>query len=161
MIYTGHIPRSHGVFRLVGYDHGARVYDSGPLHNLVVNTGKTLILDRLFGLPGAGVPPAVNSTGIGTDNTAAAATQTKLNPVVTGSTYLSGFDNGFPTIAGLVVNTQTTVGTGNGNFTIWEVALFNGTTNGTSIMLDRVVLGSSFTKTSAITLVITCAFTQL
>lgn len=154
-----HIPRFHGVFRLIGYDHGFTVYDSGPIHNLVVNTGKTLILQRLFGLPAGNVPAAIAGVGIGTDSTAPAVGQTKLNPVVAGSVYIQAPDAG-TSISGLTCNIQATIGTGNGNFTIAEAGLLNGTINGTSILLDRVAISPAFTKSSSITLVVSCAFTQ-
>lgn len=137
--------------------YGALSFDSGFERNLTVTAGKDLILDRLFGF---GSPPgAVNSVGVGTDSTAAAAGQTKLNPTVTGSVFLQAADGGASRTAE-VASIQATIATGNGNFAIAEGGLFNGTTNGTSLMLCRIVYGSPFTKSSSVTLVASWTYTQ-
>lgn len=135
---------------------GEEVYDSGPIQNLTVTAGKNIILDRLFG--NSGPPGAVNSQGIGTDSTAASAGQTQLNPSVSGSVYLQAFDSAIR--SSQTVTCTTTIATGNGNFTINEAGMFNGTTNGTSIMLNRLIIGSPPTKTSAMSLVYVGTYLQ-
>jgi hypothetical protein len=136
--------------------YGALVHDTGICRNLTVTVGKNKILDRLFGLSSA---TAITSLGVGTDSTAAAVGQTQLNPTVSGSVYLQAFDAGTSRSAE-TVSAQATIGTANGNFTIAEGAMFDGTTNGTSIMLNRVVYGTSFTKSSSVSLVASWQYTQ-
>ena len=125
--------------------------------NLVVTNGKTLLLDRLFAL---GTPPTqVNSMGVGTDSTAAAVAQTQLNPSVSGTVLVQAFDS-LPTRSGLVVTAITTYATGTANFSWNELGLFNGTTNGTSIMFNRIAPIGPFTKTSAVSIAVTVTVTQ-
>lgn len=132
------------------------VYEQAPIHNLIVTSGKDLVLDRLFGL--SGPPAAISSVGVGTDNTAAALGQTKLNPTVTGSVLIQTADAGTSRTAETVTITST-FGTGVANFTWAEAGLFNGNVNGTSLMFNRVVIGP-FTKTSAVTIVYTTTILQ-
>jgi hypothetical protein len=135
---------------------GVLVHDSGFQNNLTVTNGKNKILDRLFGLSAA---TAITSVGIGTDSTATAAAQAQLNPSVAGSVYLQAADAG-ASRAGQVVSIQATIATGNGNFAIAEGALFDGTTNGTSAMLCRLVYASPFTKSSSVSLVAQWSYQQ-
>lgn len=123
----------------------------------IVTNGKTLILDMLFGLASA---TKVTAMGVGTDSTAFAVGQTQLNPSVSGSVLLQVFDGGFPTIAAQVVTCQCTYATGSANFTWNEIGLFNGTTNGTSVMLDRIAPIGPFTKSSAVSIVAVVTITQ-
>lgn len=122
----------------------------------IVTNGKNLILDMTFGLNSQ---TKINSMGVGTDSTAFSATQTQLNPSVAGSVSLQALDGGSPTRSAQVVTCQATFATGSANFTWNEIGLFNGTTNGTSTMLDRLVIGP-FTKTSAVSIVAVITVTQ-
>lgn len=131
------------------------MYESPKLHNLVVNGGKNLALDRLFGLSSA---VAITSVGVGTDSTAAALTQTQLNPTVSGSVLLQTADAGTARSSQTVTITST-FGTGVANFAWNELALFNGNTNGTSTMFNRVTVGP-FTKTSSVSIVVTVSVSQ-
>lgn len=124
--------------------------------NLITTTGKGAYLDRLAGLASVA---AFTSLGVGTDSTAAAVTDTKLNPVVTGSAYLQAADATFPSRSGTVLTIQTTFGTAVANFTWNEAGYFNGTTNGTSVIFNRVIVGP-FTKTSATSIAYTSTITQ-
>lgn len=142
---------------LRGETPGRLVKDTGWMKNLMVTTGKNLYLDRLFGF--SGPPAAISALGIGTDSTAVAAGQTQLNPSVSGTVFLQALDGG-ASRSGLVVSYQMTIATGNGNFAIAEGAAFNGTTNGTSIMLNRLLVSPITTKTSAQTLIYACTLTQ-
>jgi len=163
------VPRLIGAHRLYFYEDydpiralrgevpGRLVKDTGWLKNLMVNNGKNLLLDRLFGF--SGPPGAISALGIGTDTTAVSATQTQLNPSVSGSVYLQALDGG-ASRSGQVASYQMTVATGNGNFAIGEGAAFNGTTNGTSTMLNRLLISPVTTKTSAQTLIYACTLTQ-
>jgi hypothetical protein len=126
--------------------------------NLVVTTGKDLVLDRLYSL---GAPPGkLSATGVGTDVTAPAVNQTQLNPVVAGSVFIKLYD-ALPTRAAEVVTSVTTFAAGEANFTWAEAGLFNGTVNGTSIMFDRLLIVPTFPKTALITATITFSITQL
>ena len=131
------------------------VYESPKIHNLVVNNGKNLALDRLFGLSSA---VAITSVGVGTDLTAAVVGQTQLNPTVSGSVLIQTADAG-TSRALQVVTITSTFGTAVANFSWNELGLFNGNTNGTSTMFNRVVIGS-FNKTSAVSIVITVSVSQ-
>lgn len=131
------------------------VYESPKVKNLIVNNGKNLALDRLFGLSAA---VAITSVGVGTDSTAASVTQTQLNPTVTGSVLLQTADAGTAR-ASQTVTIASTFGTGVANFTWNEAGLFNGNTNGTSTMFNRTVIGP-FTKTSSVSIVYQVQITQ-
>jgi hypothetical protein len=124
--------------------------------NLIVTNGKNLLLDRLFGL--SGPPTAITSVGVGTDSTAAAVGQTQLNPSVAGSVLIQTADAGTARSA-QTVTIQSTFGTGVANFSWNECGLFNGNTNGTSTMFNRIVIGP-FTKSSAVSIVIQIQITQ-
>lgn len=124
--------------------------------NLITTVGKGGYLDRLAGLASVA---AFTSLGVGTDSTAASAADTKLNPSVAGSAYLQAADATFPSRSGTVLTIQTTFGTAVANF-IWnEAGYFNGTTNGTSVIFNRVIIGP-FTKSSATSIAYTSTITQ-
>lgn len=124
-------------------------------HNLIVTTGKDKLMRQLFGLTTA----PLNTTGVGTDSTAAAVTQTKLNPSVAGSVSLVAFDSGYPTYASPTITVQTTYGTAVANFSWNEVGLFDGTTNGTSILFDRATFGP-FAKSSSVSIIVVGQISQ-
>ncbi len=131
------------------------VYKSPVIENMIVNVGKNLTLDRLFGLASA---VAITSIGVGTDSTAAALGQIQLNPVTAGSVLLQTADAG-TSRTNQVVTIQSTFGTGVANFTWNEAGLFNGNTNGTSVMFNRVIIGP-FAKTSSVSIVYVTTITQ-
>lgn len=125
--------------------------------NLVTTAGKGLLLDRLYAL---GTPPTqVNSMGVGTVATAAAIGDVQLNLGGGGSSYLQAFD-ALPTRSGLVVTSICTYAVGVANFQWQELAEFNGVTNGTSIMLNRIAPIGPFTKSAAVSIVVTVTLTQ-
>lgn len=124
--------------------------------NLVVTAGKNLILERLFGITGP--PAAVASIGVGTDSTAAVAGQTQLNPTVAGTVLIQSVDS-TPTRSSQTVTAIRTFTTAQANFQWNEVGAFNGNTNGTSTMLNRIVVGP-FTKSASVSIVVTLTFTQ-
>lgn len=123
--------------------------------NLVVTLGKQIILDRLFGLSSIA---ALSHMGVGTDSTAAAVGQTKLNPTVSGSTDFNAFDS-TATRSSQTVTCIATWATGDGNFSWNELGLANSATNDGTHLLNRIVIGP-FTKTSAVSIVVTCTITQ-
>jgi hypothetical protein len=144
----------------IKYDeHGRvlnRIVDSWTGENLIVTVGKNLVLDRLFALNGP--PTGITSVGVGTDSTAAAVGQTQLNPSVAGSVLIQTADAG-TSRTNQTVTIQSTFGTGVANFQWNECGLFNGNTNGTSTMFNRIIIGP-FTKTSAVSIVIQIQITQ-
>lgn len=124
--------------------------------NVVTTNGKGLLLDRLFTVAGFG--GAINSMGIGNSATGALAADTQLQgsaPVPT----LQALD-AVPTRAGLVVTCVSTFGTAVANQVWQELALFNGTTNGTSVMFNRIAPIGPFTKTASVSIVVTVTITQ-
>lgn len=148
------LPKLKGHWRLDVYegdtDHLLRTIEGD---NLVVTTGKQLLLDRLFAI--GGTPTQVNSMGVGATAAAAAVTDTQLGSTPT----IKAFDAG-TSRAGLVVTCIATFATGDANISWNELAMFNGTVNGTSIMFNRIAPIGPFTKTSAVSIVVTVTITQ-
>jgi hypothetical protein len=153
--------RENAAFRLL---HPAEPY---PLHvgrvvsrpidtyegdNLVVTNGKQLLLDMLFGLASA---TKVNSMGVGATATAAVVGDTQIGSTPT----ILAFD-ALPTRSSLVVTCITTFATGQANISWNELGMFNGTTNGTSVMFNHIAPIGPFAKTSAVSIVVTVQVTQ-
>jgi len=114
--------------------------------NLVVTVGKQMILDRLFGLSAVG---AMTRLGVGTSGTAAAVGDTAL----TGGVFVA-FDS-TPVRTSLTVAAIATFGTATANITWAEMGADNGT-----ILLARIAPIGPFTKTSAVSIVVTYSLTQ-
>lgn len=138
--------------------NGLLVPDRAPVEektfeNLITTSGKGAYLDRLAGLGGVA---AFTALGVGNSATAADVSQTALQGA---STLIKAADATFPSRSGTVLTIRSTFTTAEANF-IWnEAGYFNGTTNGTSIMFNRVVIGP-FTKTSAVSIAYTTTITQ-
>lgn len=140
--------------------HVGRILDS-PIDvyegdNLVTTAGKGLYLDRLFAM--GGPPSQLTHMGVGNDATAAAVGNTQLGGS-SPSPDLRAFD-ALPTRSGLVVTAIRTYATGEGNMNWQEIALFNGGTNGTSIMFNRIAPIGAFNKTSSVSIAATVTITQ-
>lgn len=129
------------------------VWESPVYKNLITTSGKGAYLDRLAGLGGVA---AFTSLGVGNSSTAAAVGDTAL---LGGSVFLQAVDATYPSRAGLVLTFRSTFGTAVANFTWNEAGIFNGTTNGSSIMFNRVIIGP-FTKSSAVSIAYTTTITQ-
>jgi len=130
----------------------SRPIDAFEGDNLVTTVGKGLLLDRLYAL---GTPPtAVNSMGVGTVSTAAAIGDTQMNQGGGGSSFLQALDS-LSTRAGLVVTSVCTYATGVANFAWAETGLFNGVTNGTSLLFNRIAPIGPFTKSAAVSIAVT------
>lgn len=114
--------------------------------NLITTVGKDLILDRLFGLGGAA---AMTRIGVGTSATAAAVGNTSLT-----SGVFKAFDS-TPTRSAETVTCVATFGTSDANITWQELGMDNGTT-----LLNRIAPIGPFTKSSAVSIVVTVTLTQ-
>lgn len=121
--------------------------------NVITTTGKQAYLDRLAGL---GSVPAFTSLGVGNSSTAASASDTQL---LGASTFIQAADATFPSRSGTVLTIKSTFATGVANFVWNEAGYFNGTTNGTSVMFNRVIIGP-FTKSSSVSIAYTTTITQ-
>jgi hypothetical protein len=124
--------------------------------NLIVTLGKQILLDRLFAI--GGPPGQLTHMGVGTDSTAAAVGQNKLNPSVAGTVSLLAFDS-TPTRASQTVTCIRTWDTATGNFSWNELGLANSATNDGTHLFNRIVIGP-FAKTSAVSIVVTVTITQ-
>lgn len=131
----------------------AKLVDHFEGDNIIVTTGKQLLLDRLFAT--TGMPGAISAMGVGASATAAAVGDTQLNTTPT----ILAFDS-TPTRSGLVVTCIRTFTTTEANINWQELGLFNGTVNGTSIMLNRIAPIGPFNKTSSVSIVVTVTITQ-
>lgn len=115
--------------------------------NLITTVGKQMIMQRIFGLAAVG---AMTRTGVGTSNTAAAVTDTTL----TGGVFV--VYDATPTGSGTTtITTVTTFPTGTANIVWAELGMDNGTT-----LLNRIAPIGPFTKTAAVSIVVTVAVTQ-
>jgi hypothetical protein len=122
--------------------------------NILVNTGIALLLDLLIGAGGTVYSNANAYVGIGDSNTAVAASQTDLQAA--SNKVRQAMDATFPSRSAQTLTFRGTFGTGVGNFSIQEAAIFNAAAAGT--MLNRL-LAALGTKTSATTLQLTCTVT--
>ncbi len=120
--------------------------------NLVTTSGKGIILDRLYNMPGSPTG-AVTKMGVGTSSTAAAVGDTSL----TGVNYsaAAAFD-ALPTRSGLVATSIQTFLTTDANFAWAELGEFNAA----NTMLNRIAPIGPFTKSSAVSIVVTVQLTQ-
>jgi hypothetical protein len=134
----------------------SRPIDEYDYDNVVTTNGKGLYLDRLFAM--GGPPAAVTFMGVGNSATGAVVGDTQLLGATPSPTLLA-FD-ALPTRAGLVVTAIRTYATGEGNMNWQEIGQFNGGTNGTSILFNRIAPIGAFNKTSAVSIGATVTTTQ-
>ncbi len=125
--------------------------------NVITTRGKGLLLDRVFGL--SSVSPLTHM-GVGNSNAGAAVGDTQLLGSAP-APFLKAFD-ALPTRSGLVVTATTTyLTTDSGSDMNWqEIGLFNGPTNGTSTLFNRISPIGPFNKTAAVSLVPSVTITQ-
>lgn len=121
--------------------------------NMILTTGKQAYLDRLAGLSSVA---AFTSLGVGSSSQAVVVGDTQL---VGASNFIQACDATFPSRSALVLTYKSTFGTGVANFQWNEAGIFNGTTNGTSLMFNRVIIGP-FTKSSSVSIAYTTTLTQ-
>lgn len=128
--------------------------DERTFQNLITTSGKGAYLDRLAGLGGVA---AFTALGVGAGTAAPAVGDTQLGGGA--SVLIKAADPTFPSRAGTVLTIRSTFSTAEANFVWNEAGYFNGTTNGTSIMFNRVAIGP-FTKTSAVSIAYTTTISQ-
>jgi hypothetical protein len=130
----------------------SRPIDVYEYDNVVTTIGKGLYLDRLYAMGSAG---QLTHHGVGATAAAAVIGDTQL-----GSTpNLKVFDS-LPTRAGLVTTAVTNYLTTEANISWNEAAEFNGPTNGTSTMYNRVAPIGPFQKTTSVGIGLTSQITQ-
>jgi hypothetical protein len=130
----------------------SRPIDTYEYDNLVTTSGKGLLLDMLFGLASA---TKCNSMGVGATSAAAVIGDTQLGSTPT----IIAFD-ALPIRASLAVTCLATFGTGVANISWNEIAMLNGTNNGTSTLFDRIAPIGPFAKTSAVSIQASIVVTQ-
>ena len=148
-----HTPTLHGYVMPVlrGPDGLIKQVEVG--HNVITNTGKNDGIERLINA--TGTPAIFNYVGIGTTNTAEAATDTALLAEVGTRQQDTAATPDPPSSTGqqqLVV----TFAAGNGTGTIVEAGVFNAVSSGT--MLNRKTFGA-ITKGAGDELQVTITFT--
>ncbi len=116
--------------------------------NIIVNVGKQLMLDRLFGLSGA---VAISGLAVGTS----ATTATVGDTTITSPAYKAFAST--PTRSGLVVTAVTSYTTAEANINIQEAGLM--TASG-GVLFNRLAPIGPFNKTSAVALDVTVQITQ-
>jgi hypothetical protein len=116
--------------------------------NLIVTTGKQLMLDRLFGLSAA---VALSGMAVGTSATAAVVGDT----AITTAAYKAFAST--PSRSGLVVTAVTSYLTSEANINIQEAGLL--TASG-GVLYNRLAPIGPFNKTTAVSLDVTIQITQ-
>jgi hypothetical protein len=116
--------------------------------NIIVTTGKQLMMDRLFGLGGVS---AISGLAVGTSSTAAALSDT----AITSPAYKAFAST--PTRSGLVVTAVTSFTTAEANINIQEAGLMTGSGG---VLFNRLAPIGPFNKTSAVALDVTVQITQ-
>lgn len=115
--------------------------------NLITTVGKQMIMQRLFGLSAVG---AMTRIGVGTNAGGAVIGDTAL----TGGVFVV-YDS-TPTGTGtLTITCVATFGTGTANIVWAELGMDNGT-----VLLNRIAPIGPFTKTAAVSIIVTVTVTQ-
>lgn len=144
-----------GHFRLDVLDHETGLTEVIEFDNLVTNVGGALALSLLIGGAGQAFNNANAYIGIGDSATAAAVGQTDLQAST--NKLRKAMDATFPSISGQVATFKSTFGTGDANYQWNEIGLFNASSSGS--MFSRQVISSPFTKTSALSVLVTYSLT--
>lgn len=127
-----------------------------------VNRGLLRILQQAYQSTNYNVARFVRTLSVDDSSTAFAQTDTALN---TGGAVTNEYDQAFdatPTELGQSVSFTTTIGTGNGNFTIRRICTHDDTTTNvttSSATLVQALDGNAFLKTSDFSLAITLTIT--
>ena len=125
--------------------------------NILANLGIQLLEDLLIGAGGTVFNNANSYIGVGDSTTAAAATQTDLQAVT--NKFKKAMDVTFPSRTSQTLTWRVTYSTSEANFSIQEIAVFNGgPAFATGTMLNRIVSDLG-TKTAAVSLQVTVTVT--
>jgi hypothetical protein len=145
-----------GVFKIEVFDAlSLKKLDEQSFKNAYVNTGGALLLDLLAGAGGTAFNNANSYLGVGDSSTAVSASQTDL--VAATNKLRKAMDSTFPSRSSQVLTFRSTFGTSDANFAWNETAVFNHTSAGT--MLCRSLVSSPFTKTSAVSIILSYTVT--
>jgi hypothetical protein len=123
-------------------------------NNLLTNVGAQIIEDLLIGAGGTVFSNANAYIGIGNGTTATSAAHTDLQGA---SKTRKAMDATFPSRSSQTLTFRSTFATGDANYAWEEIAAFNAGAAGT--MLNRALVSSPFTKTSALAVVATLTWT--
>lgn len=118
--------------------------------NIIVTVGKQMILDRLYGLSAVG---AMTHTIVGANNTAAVIG----NTFATMTTPAAKVFDAVAIRTALTVRSITTFTTAEANIVWAELALAN---SATGILLNRIAPIGPFTKTTAVSIIVTVDVSQ-
>lgn len=127
-----------------------------------VNRGLLRVLQQAYQSTNYNVARYIRTLSVDDSSTAFAQTDTALN---TGGAVTNEYDQAFdatPTESGQSVSFDTTIGTGNGNFTIRRICTHDDTTTNvttSSTTLCQAIDSQSFLKTSDFSLKITITIT--
>lgn len=128
----------HGIFRIVKrHAKGEEPYEVIEFENDYVDVGGQLLLDLLIGAGGTAFDNTNAYIGIGDSSTPTTSSMTDLQAAT--NKHYAPMDATYPSRSGQVMTWFATIATGDANFTWEEVALFNGNTPPTDIMLARGV----------------------
>jgi len=155
--------RAHGRFRLELFeafycpDRKRDIIirpERGPIDvqefdNLLTNAGGALMEDLLMGAGGTVFSNANSYIGVGDSTTAVSAAHTDLQAAT--NKLRVAMDATFPSRSGQQITWRSTYSTSQANWTWNEMAPFNASSGGT--MFARALVGSPFTKTSALSVV--------
>ena len=131
----------------------ARPYDVIEGDNLLLTTGATLVLQRLFGITATPLDATNGRMGVGDSTTPAAAGQTDLQAAT--NKYRQVFDAA-PTVSGNAAQCVTTFGASVANFAWNEVILANAGSGATVVNRLVQAFGS---KTSSLQWILTFTVT--
>jgi hypothetical protein len=109
--------------------------------NLLLNGGINILWNVITGV-GISFNNAHSRLGVGTDNTAANATQTQLNPTIPGSVYFQSLDATYPQINAQTIIYQATYDGSIANFTWQEFGVDNDIFDGTGSSIISYLAGS-------------------
>lgn len=128
--------------------------DTQKFKNLLTNAGAAILEDLLIGAGGTVFSNANAYIGVGNGTTAVSAAHTDLQG---GSKTRKAMDATFPSRSSQTLTFKSTFATGDANYSWEEMAAFNASSAGT--MLNRALVSSPFTKTSALSVVATLTWT--
>lgn len=164
---TIHLPtdgaRIRGIFTLEKFEarrlrSGREIIAAKPIevvsfHNLLTNAGGALLEDLLIGAGGTTFANANAYIGVGDSTTAVSAAHTDLQAA--SNKLRKAMNSTFPSRSSQTLTFKADFATTDANWQWNEMGVFNASSVGT--MLCRALVGSPFTKTSA--LAITATYT--